>query len=52
MAIYKEDVLEFISGLYILIIRISKRIWRKIWIYAQPVAVAGGTVQLEAAEEN
>ena len=34
MAISKEDVLEFISGLSVLNFRISKRIWRKFGVSA------------------
>jgi len=54
MAISKEDVLEFISGLSVLeLSELVKEFEEKFGVSAQPVAVAGGAVAaVEAAEEK
>ncbi len=53
MAISKEDVLEFISGLSVLeLSELVKEFEEKFGVSAQPVAVAGGAVVAEAAEEK
>ncbi len=54
MAISKEDVLEFISGLSVLeLSELVKEFEEKFGVSAQPVAVAGGAVAaVEAAEEQ
>ena len=54
MAITKEDVLEFISGLSVLeLSELVKEFEEKFGVSAQPVAVAGGAVAGgEAAEEK
>ena len=53
MAISKEDVLEFISGLSVLeLSELVKEFEEKFGVSAQPVAVAGGAVAAEAAEEQ
>ncbi len=54
MAISKEDVLEFISGLSVLeLSELVKEFEEKFGVSAQPVAVAGGAaVATEAAEEK
>jgi len=53
MAITKEDVLEFISGLSVLELSVLvKEFEEKFGVSAQPVAVAGGAVAAEAAEEQ
>jgi large subunit ribosomal protein L7/L12 len=53
MAISKEDVLEFISGLSVLeLSELVKEFEEKFGVSAQPVAVAGGAVAGEAAEEK
>ena len=53
MAITKEDVLEFISGLSVLeLSELVKEFEEKFGVSAQPVAVAGGAVAAEAAEEQ
>ena len=54
MAISKEDVLEFISGLSVLeLSELVKEFEEKFGVSAQPVAVAGGAaVAGEAAEEQ
>jgi len=54
MAISKEDVLEFISGLSVLeLSELVKEFEEKFGVSAQPVAVAGGAVAgAEAAEEK
>jgi large subunit ribosomal protein L7/L12 len=54
MAVTKEDVLEFISGLSVLeLAELVKEFEEKFGVSAQPVAVAGGAgVAAEAAEEQ
>lgn len=54
MAITKEDVLEFISGLSVLELSVLvKEFEEKFGVSAQPVAMAGGAVAaVEAAEEQ
>jgi large subunit ribosomal protein L7/L12 len=53
MAITKEDVLEFISGLSVLeLSELVKEFEAKFGVSAQPVAMAGGAVAVEAAEEK
>ena len=53
MAISKEDVLEFISGLSVLeLSELVKEFEEKFGVSAQPVAVAGAAVAVEAAEEK
>ena len=54
MAISKEDVLEFISGLSVLeLSELVKEFEEKFGVSAQPVAMAGGAVAaVEAAEEK
>jgi large subunit ribosomal protein L7/L12 len=51
MAISKEDVLEYISGLSVLeLSELVKEFEEKFGVSAQPVAVAGGAVAAGAAE--
>ncbi|NCB10843.1 MAG: 50S ribosomal protein L7/L12 [Erysipelotrichia bacterium] len=53
MAISKEDVLEIISGLSVLeLSELVKEFEEKFGVSAQPVAVAGAAVAVEAAEEK
>jgi large subunit ribosomal protein L7/L12 len=53
MAITKEDVLEFISGLSVLeLSELVKEFEEKFGVSAQPVAVAGAAVAAVAAEEQ
>ncbi|HEY9204086.1 50S ribosomal protein L7/L12 [Sulfurimonas sp.] len=53
MAITKEDVLEFISGLSVLeLAELVKEFEEKFGVSAQPVAVAGGAVAAGAAAEE
>jgi large subunit ribosomal protein L7/L12 len=53
MAVTKEDVLEFISGLSVLELSVLvKEFEEKFGVSAQPVAMAGGAVVAEAAEEQ
>jgi large subunit ribosomal protein L7/L12 len=53
MAIKKEDVLEFISGLSVLeLSELVKEFEEKFGVSAQPVAVAGGAVAAAAVEEQ
>ncbi len=53
MAISKEDVLEFISGLSVLeLSELVKEFEEKFGVSAQPVAVAGAAGAAEAAEEQ
>ncbi len=54
MAISKEDVLDYISGLSVLeLSELVKEFEEKFGVSAQPVAVAGGAVAAgEAAEEQ
>jgi len=53
MAISKEDVLEYISGLSVLeLSELVKEFEEKFGVSAQPVAVAGGAVAGEAAAEK
>ncbi len=53
MAITKEDVLEFISGLSVLeLSELVKEFEEKFGVSAQPVAVAGGAVAAVAVEEQ
>jgi len=54
MAISKEDVLEYISGLSVLeLSELVKEFEEKFGVSAQPVAIAGGAVAgAEAAEEK
>ena len=53
MAVTKEDVLEFISGLSVLeLSELVKEFEEKFGVSAQPVAVAGGAVAGEAASEK
>jgi len=53
MAMTKEDVLEYISGLSVLeLSELVKEFEEKFGVSAQPVAVAGGAVAGEAAAEQ
>ena len=53
MAVKKEDVLEYISGLSVLeLSELVKEFEEKFGVSAQPVAVAGGAVAGEAAAEK
>jgi len=53
MATSKEEVLEYISGLSVLeLSELVKEFEEKFGVSAQPVAVAGGAVAAEAAEEQ
>ena len=53
MAISKEDVLEYISGLSVLeLSELVKQFEEKFGVSAQPVAVAGAAVAVEAVEEQ
>ena len=53
MAISKEDVLEYISGLSVLELSgLVKEFEEKFGVSAQPVAVAGGAAAAEAVEEQ
>ena len=53
MAISKEDVLEYISGLSVLeLSELVKQFEEKFGVSAQPVAVAGAAVAVEAVEEK
>jgi large subunit ribosomal protein L7/L12 len=53
MAITKEDVLEFISGLSVLeLSELVKEFEEKFQVSAQPVAIAGGAVAGGAAAEE
>jgi len=53
MAVTKEDVLEYISGLSVLeLSELVKEFEEKFGVSAQPVAVAGGAVAGEAAAEQ
>ena len=53
MVISKEDVLEYISGLSVLeLSELVKQFEEKFGVSAQPVAVAGGAVAVEAVEEK
>ena len=53
MAVTKQDVLEFISNLSVLeLSELVKEFEEKFGVSAQPVAVAGGAVVAEAAEEE
>ncbi|MDQ1298190.1 MAG: large subunit ribosomal protein [Campylobacterota bacterium] len=53
MAVTKQDVLEFISNLSVLeLSELVKEFEEKFGVSAQPVAVAGGAVVVEAAEEK
>jgi large subunit ribosomal protein L7/L12 len=53
MAITKEDVLEFISGLSVLeLSELVKQFEEKFGVSAQPVAVAGGAAAAVAVEEQ
>tara|TARA_B110000046_G_C13021161_1_gene411287 strand:- start:1042 stop:1410 length:369 start_codon:yes stop_codon:yes gene_type:complete len=53
MAISKEDVLEYISGLSVLeLSELVKEFEEKFGVSATPVAAAGGAVAAEAAEEQ
>jgi len=53
MAVTKEDVLEFISGLSVLeLSELVKEFEEKFGVSAQPVAVAGGAAAGEAAAEQ
>lgn len=53
MAITKQDVLEFISGLSVLeLSELVKEFEEKFGVSAQPVAVAGGAVAAAAAVEE
>lgn len=53
MAVTKQDVLEFISNLSVLeLSELVKEFEEKFGVSAQPVAVAGGAVATEAAEEK
>ena len=53
MAISKEDVLEYISGLSVLeLSELVKQVEEKFGVSAQPVAVAGAAVAVEAVEEK
>ena len=53
MAVTKEDVLEFISGLSVLeLSELVKEFEEKFGVSAQPVAVAGGAVAAAPVEEQ
>ncbi|WP_324172187.1 50S ribosomal protein L7/L12 [Sulfurimonas sp.] len=53
MAVTKEDVLEFISGLSVLeLSELVKEFEEKFGVSAQPVAVAGGAAAGETAAEK
>ncbi|MFK5937155.1 MAG: 50S ribosomal protein L7/L12 [Sulfurimonas sp.] len=53
MAVTKEDVLEFISGLSVLeLSELVKEFEEKFQVSAQPVAVAGGAAVEAAAEKT
>ena len=53
MAISKEDVLEYISGLSVLeLSELVKQFEEKFGVSAQPVAVAGVAAAVEAVEEQ
>ena len=53
MAITKEDVLEFISGMSVLELSVLvKEFEEKFGVSAQPVAMAGGAVTADAVEEK
>jgi large subunit ribosomal protein L7/L12 len=53
MAVTKEDVLEFISGLSVLeLSELVKEFEEKFGVSAQPVAVAGGAAATEAVAEQ
>ncbi len=53
MAITKEDVLEFISGLSVLeLSELVKEFEEKFGVSAQPVAIAGGAAAGEAVAEK
>ena len=53
MAVTKEDVLEYISGLSVLeLSELVKEFEEKFGVSAQPVAVAGGAVAGEAVAEK
>jgi len=53
MAVTKEDVLEFISGLSVLeLSELVKEFEEKFGVSAQPVAVAGGAAAGEAVAEK
>jgi large subunit ribosomal protein L7/L12 len=53
MAVTKEDVLEFISGLSVLeLSELVKEFEEKFGVSAQPVAMAGGAVAAAAEEEK
>jgi large subunit ribosomal protein L7/L12 len=53
MAVTKEDVLEFISGLSVLeLSELVKEFEEKFGVSAQPVAVAGGAVAAGGAAEE
>ena len=53
MAVTKEDVLEFISGLSVLELSVLvKEFEEKFGVSAQPVAMAGGAAVADAAEEK
>jgi large subunit ribosomal protein L7/L12 len=53
MAVTKEDVLEFISGLSVLeLSELVKEFEEKFGVSAQPVAMAGGAVAVAAEEEK
>jgi large subunit ribosomal protein L7/L12 len=53
MAVTKEDVLEFISGLSVLeLSELVKEFETKFGVSAQPVAMAGGAVAVAAVEEQ
>lgn len=53
MAITKQDVLEFISGLSVLeLSELVKEFEEKFGVSAQPVAAAGGAVAAVAVEEQ
>ena len=53
MAISKEDVLEYISGLSVLeLSELVKQFEEKFGVSAQPVAVAGAVAAVEAVEEK
>ena len=53
MAISKEDVLDYISGLSVLeLSELVKEFEEKFGVSAQPVAVAGAAVAAEAVEEK
>lgn len=53
MAISREDVLEYISGLSVLeLSELVKQFEEKFGVSAQPVAMAGAAVAVEAVEEK